>query len=75
VEIRLDSTLEAISDDRLLLGRAGRREWTGVAGPVIVSQGTVPRTIRPLPGSHRTVVLETAADAADAIRQGAAVSL
>ncbi|GAA2853523.1 NADH oxidase [Actinoplanes cyaneus] len=43
VEIRLETTLEAIEEHHLLLGHAGRRQWTRIAGPVVVSQGVTPR--------------------------------
>ena len=71
--VRLGTTLEAIEDDRLLVGHDGRREWLPVRGPVVVSQGIVPRAVDLGPGGWRTVVLDPAADAAEAIRQGTAV--
>ncbi len=76
VEIRLDTTLEAIDADRLLVGHAGDREWIDVRGPVVVSQGTVPRHITSGQGDWRTVVVGEAglaSSAAEAVRQGAAV--
>ncbi len=45
VEIRLDTTLEAVEQDRLLLGHAGRRQWATIPGPVVVSQGVTPRRL------------------------------
>jgi thioredoxin reductase len=42
VRIELGATLEAIEPDRLMVGRAGTREWLEVSGPVLASQGTVP---------------------------------
>ncbi|MEU4235809.1 FAD-dependent oxidoreductase [Actinoplanes sp. NPDC026619] len=76
VEIRLGVTLEAIEDDRLLIGHVGLREWTPVTGPVIVSQGTEPRPFDPGGDRPAIVVGEAgfATSAAEAIRQGAAVS-
>lgn len=57
VRIELGVTLEAIEPERLLIGRAGAREWLEVAGPVLVSQGTVP--VRPSlgQGTWRTYVV------------------
>lgn len=76
VEIRLNSTLEAIGDDDLLIGCDGSREWTVARGPVVVSQGTEPRRFDP--GVDRPVAVigeaGSAVSAAEAIRQGAAVS-
>jgi 2,4-dienoyl-CoA reductase-like NADH-dependent reductase (Old Yellow Enzyme family) len=77
VTIRLDTTLEAIDDERLLLGRAGVREWLAVRGPVVVSQGTIPRPAEIGQGGWRTVAVGEAAlagSAAEAIRQGAAIT-
>jgi len=75
VDIRLDATLEAIEEDRLLIGHAGERKWIDVRGPVLVSQGTVPRRTDVGRGDWRTIVVEDTASAADAIRRGAAVRL
>jgi 2,4-dienoyl-CoA reductase-like NADH-dependent reductase (Old Yellow Enzyme family)/thioredoxin reductase len=76
VEIRLNTTLEEIDDERLLLGHGGGREWIDVRGPVVVSQGTVPRHLDAGQGQWRILVVGEAADAgsaADAIQQGAAL--
>jgi 2,4-dienoyl-CoA reductase-like NADH-dependent reductase (Old Yellow Enzyme family)/predicted amino acid-binding ACT domain protein len=73
VEIRRDTTLETIEDDRLLLGCGGEREWSATRGPVVVAQGVVPRQFEAR-GAWRTIVLDVAADAAEAIRRGAGVS-
>jgi NADPH-dependent 2,4-dienoyl-CoA reductase/sulfur reductase-like enzyme len=73
VTVRLDTTLEAIEESRLLIGHRGDRQWLDVPGPVLVSQGTVPRVTDPGPGPWRTVVVGEAGladSAADAIRQG-----
>jgi NADPH-dependent 2,4-dienoyl-CoA reductase/sulfur reductase-like enzyme len=70
VEIRLGATVEAIEDGRLLLDG----EWRAVRGPILVSQGTVPRALTLGEGGWRTVVLDAPADAAAAIRLGAAIS-
>lgn len=78
VEVRLDTTLEAVEDDRLMVGHAGNREWRNVRGPVVVSQGTVPRHLDIGPGDWSTMVVGEAGlagSAADAIRQGAALTL
>jgi 2,4-dienoyl-CoA reductase-like NADH-dependent reductase (Old Yellow Enzyme family) len=45
VRVRLETTLEGIEPERLLLGHAGSREWVDVTGPVLVSQGTVPAPV------------------------------
>jgi pyruvate/2-oxoglutarate dehydrogenase complex dihydrolipoamide dehydrogenase (E3) component len=75
VDVRTDTTLEAIDDHRLLIGHAGARQWIDVSGPVVVSQGTVPQHPDIGEGAWRTVVVGEAAQAgsaAEAIRQGAA---
>ncbi|WP_250032230.1 FAD-dependent oxidoreductase [Paractinoplanes maris] len=72
VSVRLGTTVEAIEDDRLLVGHDGRREWLPVRGPVVVSQGTVPRSVEVGRGAWQTIVLDHAASAAEAIRHGAA---
>ncbi|WP_433727999.1 FAD-dependent oxidoreductase [Actinoplanes sp. CA-051413] len=74
VELRLHTTLEGIDDDRLLLGRDGRRSWWNVCGPVVVSQGSMPGPAVPTPYGIRTVGIEAAVDAAEAIRRGAALA-
>lgn len=53
----------------------GHREWLDVSGPVIASHGIVPRTTDMTHGSWQTVTLPPAASAAEAIRQGSALSL
>ena len=73
VEIRRETTLEAIEEDRLLLGHGGDREWCATRGPVVVAQGTVPRQFEAR-GEWRTVVVDAATDAAEAIRWAARVS-
>jgi 2,4-dienoyl-CoA reductase-like NADH-dependent reductase (Old Yellow Enzyme family) len=75
VEIRLGTTVEAIEDAGLVLGRDGRFESLPVRGPVLVSQGTVPRPVDLGPGAWRTVVLDDTGSAAEAIRLGATISL
>ncbi|MEV4347238.1 FAD-dependent oxidoreductase [Actinoplanes sp. NPDC049596] len=78
VDIRLGTTLEAITEDRLLLGAAGLRTWTPVSGPVLVSQGMVPRTVDLGPGPWSTVTIGeagSATSAAEAIRQAADLPL
>ena len=82
VEIRLGTTVEAVESRRLLLGHAGDREWIDVAGPILVSQGTVPRPVpwdtRIGPGCGRTLVVGEAGfagSAAEAIRQGSAITV
>jgi 2,4-dienoyl-CoA reductase-like NADH-dependent reductase (Old Yellow Enzyme family)/thioredoxin reductase len=75
VRIELDTTLEAIEPDRLLLGRGGTRESIDVSGPVLVSQGTVPSLVELGSGRWQRFVVGEAgfgASADDAIRQGAA---
>jgi 2,4-dienoyl-CoA reductase-like NADH-dependent reductase (Old Yellow Enzyme family) len=75
-EIRLETTVEAVEADRLLLGHAGGRAWVPVRGPVVVSHGTEPRRLDVGRGDWRTIVVGEAAgaeSAAEAIRQGAAV--
>jgi NADPH-dependent 2,4-dienoyl-CoA reductase/sulfur reductase-like enzyme len=74
VEIRLDTTVEAIEQDTLRLGRGGRLESLPVRGPVLVSQGTVPKPVDVGEGAWRTVMLEESGSAAEAIQSGAAVS-
>ncbi|XVU30479.1 FAD-dependent oxidoreductase [Actinoplanes sp. CA-054009] len=77
VEIRMSTTLEAVTDDTLLVGAAGRLERLDVRGPVVASHGTVPRTIDLGDGPWRTVVVGeagTATSAAEAIRQAAALT-
>jgi pyruvate/2-oxoglutarate dehydrogenase complex dihydrolipoamide dehydrogenase (E3) component len=77
VRIELDTTLEAIEPDRLLLGRAGTREWIDVSGPVLVSQGTVPSQVELGSGRWQSLVVGEAgfgASADDAIGQGAAAA-
>lgn len=69
VTIRWASTLGAIEPGRLLL--AG--EWLDVAGPVVVSLGTVPRRLETGLGPWRTVDLSGNLSAAEAIRRGSAV--
>jgi pyruvate/2-oxoglutarate dehydrogenase complex dihydrolipoamide dehydrogenase (E3) component len=77
VRIELTATVEAIEQDRILLGRDGRREWIEVGGPVLVSQGTVARHTDL--GSGRPIVdvgdAGFGATADDAIRSGAAAGL
>jgi NADPH-dependent 2,4-dienoyl-CoA reductase/sulfur reductase-like enzyme len=75
VEIRLGTTVESIEDEGLLLGRDGRLEPVPVRGPVLVSQGTVPRPVDLGPGGWRAVVLDETPSAAEAIRLGAAIRL
>jgi 2,4-dienoyl-CoA reductase-like NADH-dependent reductase (Old Yellow Enzyme family) len=77
VDIRLNTTLEGVDDERLLIGNAGERKWLDVRGPVLVSQGTLPRTIDLGRGVLRTVAVGEAAQAesaAEAIRQAAAIA-
>jgi hypothetical protein len=74
VEIRLDTTVEAIEPDALQLGRGGRLELLPVRGPVLVSQGMVPKPVDVGRGAWRTVVRQENGSAAEAIRSGAAVS-
>jgi 2,4-dienoyl-CoA reductase-like NADH-dependent reductase (Old Yellow Enzyme family) len=72
--IELETTLEAIEPERLLVGHAGAREWIEVSGPVLVSQGTVPTPIALGSGDWSTFVVGEAGfggSADDAIRQGA----
>lgn len=59
----------------LLLGRDGRLEPVPVRGPVLVSQGTVPRPVDLGPGDWRAVVLDETPSAAEAIRLAAAIRL
>jgi 2,4-dienoyl-CoA reductase-like NADH-dependent reductase (Old Yellow Enzyme family)/thioredoxin reductase len=73
--IRLNTTVEAIEEQRLLTGHQGGREWLDVSGPVIASHGIVPRTTDLPPGRWPTVALPPAASAAEAIHQGSALSL
>ncbi|MFF5078511.1 FAD-dependent oxidoreductase [Actinoplanes sp. NPDC000266] len=76
VEIRLGATLEAITEDTLLIGAAGGLERLEVPGPIVASHGTVPRTIDL--GPWNTVVVGEAGgatSAAEAIRQAAALTL
>jgi hypothetical protein len=78
VRIELQTTLEAVEPDRLLIGRGGVREWIAVAGPVLVSQGTVPAPAELGAGDRPTFVVGEAgfgASADDAIRQGAAAGM
>ncbi|MFI6070283.1 FAD-dependent oxidoreductase [Actinoplanes sp. NPDC051343] len=75
VEIRLGATVESIEDEGLLLGRDGRLEPVPVRGPVLVSQGTVPRPVDLGPGDWRAVVLDETPSAAEAIRLAAAIRL
>ncbi|GIM91499.1 hypothetical protein Ato02nite_032920 [Paractinoplanes toevensis] len=71
VRVRLGTSVEAIDGDRLLVGGA----WLSATGPVIVSQGTVPRPVPVTDERWRTVVIEHAESAAEAIRFGAGVVL
>jgi len=74
VRVALETTLEAIEPERLLVGHAGAREWIEVSGPVLVSQGTVPTPIALGSGDWSTFVVGEAGfggSADDAIRQGA----
>jgi 2,4-dienoyl-CoA reductase-like NADH-dependent reductase (Old Yellow Enzyme family)/thioredoxin reductase len=78
VEIRWGSMVAAVEADRLLVDRAGEREWVEVRGPVVVSHGTGPRHLDVGRGGWRTIVVGEAGgaeSAAEAIRQGAAVRL
>ncbi|HEY3259580.1 MAG TPA: FAD-dependent oxidoreductase [Pseudonocardiaceae bacterium] len=78
VRIELQTTLEAVEPDRLLIGRGGVREWIAVAGPVLVSQGTVPAPAELGAGDRPTFVVGEAGfgvSADDAIRQGAAAGM
>ena len=74
VRIELGATLEAVEDDRILVGRDGRREWLVVRGPVLVSQGTVPAGGALHDPQRPTYVVGeagTATSADQAIRDGA----
>lgn len=76
VDVRLDTTLEEIDDEQLLIGHGGARTWIPVRGPVIISQGTVPQRIEMGDGDWRLMVVGEAGfagSAAEAIRQGAAI--
>ena len=78
VRIELETTLEAIEPDRLLVGRAGAREWIEVSGAVLVSQGTAVVPVELGSGNWQTYVVGEAgfgASADDAIRQGAAAGV
>ena len=73
VQIRLETTLEAIEPERLLVGHAGSRDWIDVRGPLLVSQGTVPASVEVGTGDWQVFVVGEAgfggsADAA--IRDG-----
>ncbi|WP_433363469.1 FAD-dependent oxidoreductase [Actinoplanes sp. CA-142083] len=72
VTIRWSATIEAIEPGRLLLTGD---EWIDARGPVVVSQGTRPRAFDPGDGDRRTLVLDEASSAAEAIRRGAAIEL
>ena len=74
MRIELGATLEAVEDDRILVGRDGRREWLVVRGPVLVSQGTVPAGGALHDPQRPTYVVGeagTATSADQAIRDGA----
>ena len=78
VRIELECTLEVIEPERLLVGRAGAREWMGASGPLLVSKGTVPATVDVGSGAWQTFVVGEAGfgvSADDAIRQGAAAGM
>ncbi|MEV7627799.1 hypothetical protein [Actinoplanes sp. NPDC089786] len=78
VEIKHGTTVEAVEPRRLLLGHAGDRGWLDVAGPIVVSQGTVPRPVPVTPGRRRTLVVGEAGfagSAAEAIRQASAITV
>jgi 2,4-dienoyl-CoA reductase-like NADH-dependent reductase (Old Yellow Enzyme family) len=77
VTVRLDTTVEAIDRDRLLLGCGGEREWVTAPGPVLVSQGVVPVRFELPDSDQMTYVIGEgggATTAAQAIRQGAAAA-
>ena len=73
VQIRLDTTLEAIESERILVGYGGMRTWIDVTGPILVSQGTVPTPVAVGTGDWQTFVVGEAGfgESADAaIRRG-----
>jgi pyruvate/2-oxoglutarate dehydrogenase complex dihydrolipoamide dehydrogenase (E3) component len=57
VQIRLETTLEAIEPERVLVGHAGSRHWIDVIGPVLVSQGTIPTPVELRTGDWQTFVV------------------
>ena len=74
VQILLGATVEVIDEHRILVGRAGHREWLQVTGPVLVSQGIAPDGPGLRVGDRPTYVIGEAgfgASADDAIREGA----
>jgi 2,4-dienoyl-CoA reductase-like NADH-dependent reductase (Old Yellow Enzyme family) len=42
IEIKLGATLEAVEENRLLIGCNGELSWRESTGPVLVSRGTIP---------------------------------
>ncbi|WP_206058070.1 FAD-dependent oxidoreductase [Nonomuraea zeae] len=44
VRVLLESAVVAVEPDRLLVRTGGREEWVPASGPLLVSQGVVPRT-------------------------------